>query len=542
MVILPPLEMKEYTDAFLSGKIFLGPSDRAVYLNLAGDTKEVANDPDTPADEANASVGELFLVSPETFRIADNNTEYGYMAIFKNENGDDIKMMGLDVPIRYSQSAQMGLMGFTYEVIPDSSYNGIFSNSAYTPEDFFNSDSNAGEFWQKVMKSGKGFMSLASGIKLMGPRPDNFQLGHTNRNVFGNVLSRFFVFTFWHPTSGRDIPLQYDENRDKKGFPKWNVYGQMDYTFEPANHDHNYQDFMSRMVSGSSWTPTGSDDKLPEGFMAYNSDAEKKTKRIFGHRDFFANDGFTAGDRLENLARRWFKVENNRKKFGSGIEVRVGKTFETGDEFLEAAGIEKGQFNVNGVVYIAGPLKVPPLKMTNDKIGGGIVLVDGPIELDNITRGYNIDTNQFKLGKYGNMFFSGPAYDFYQKWKTEITQESFLTFVSLSGDPITIKGEALIGVHLVNLSDKQGQPYSQIKWEVNSRREIVYCGGIACNYLDLPERMKEFGYIKNSCNLLGAPFFIYHSAMAAQEPALAVQMMENMRGYMLTASKAENDE
>lgn len=299
---------------------------------------------------------------------------------------------------------------------------------------------------------------------------------------------------------------------------------------------------MSRMVSGKSWTPSGSNSELPEGFMAYNSDISKKSKRIFSSPDFVANDGFLAKDRLENLGQKWFEIAGSKAKVGKGAEARVGRTFASGKDFLEAAGVANGQFNVNGVVYVAGNLSVPPLNMTNDKIGGGIVLVDGNIELNNITRGYTIDTNQFKLGKYGNMLFSGSAYDFYQKWKTEITQENFLTFVSLRGDPIVIKGEALIGVHLINLKDQANRPYSQIKWASGSSKEIVFCGGIACNYLDLPERMKEFGFIKSSCNLLRAPFFMYHSAMAAQQPSLAVQMMENMRGYMLTAAKADSND
>lgn len=544
MVLLPPLDMAEYTDANLSGRVFLGPADKSIFLNLAGDTREQANNADasTAPDEVNASVGEMFLVSPETFKVADDTTEYGYIPVFMNRQGEFIRMMGLNVPLKYGHTAKMGILGFSYEIIPESHIEGIFSGAAYTAGDFFNSGGSSSEFWQKLEGFGKGYMAMASGIKLMGPKPDNFQLGHTNRQVFGNVLSRFFVLTFWWPPSGGGEPLQYDENRGPGNFPEREVYGSVKYTFEPLHSQQKYQDFMSRMVSGKNWSPSGSSSTLPDGFMAYNSDISQKSKRIFTNADFVANDGFLAKDRLDNLARSWFNVENSKEKFGKGAEIRVGRTYASGKEFLEAAGVAKGQFNVNGVVYVAGPLKVPPLTMGNDKIGGGIVLVDGPIEIDNITRGYAIDTNQFKLGKYGNMLFSGSAYDFYQKWKTEISQENFLTFVSLRGDPIQVKGEALIGVHLVNLYDKHNRPYSQIKWTSGSSKEIVFCGGIACNYLDLPERMKEFGLIKSSCNLLRAPFFMYHSAMAAPEPALAVQMMENMRGYMLTAARAEKDD
>jgi hypothetical protein len=129
----------------------------------------------------------------------------------------------------------------------------------------------------------------------------------------------------------------------------------------------------------------------------------------------------------------------------------------------------------------------------------------------------------------------------YQKWRSEITQDSFLTFVSLSGDPITIKGETLLGVHLVNLYDKHGQPYNQIMWSSSVNKEILFCGGIACNYLNLPERLREFGRIESACPVVKAPFFLYHSAMASDKPSYAVQIMENMRGYRLTAGRASDD-
>lgn len=540
-VLLPPLDMKEYTDANLTGRVFLGPSNRSIFLNLAGDTREVANDPNAAAEEINASVGEMFLVSPETFKVADNSTEYGYIPVFMNKSGQFIRMMGLNVPLKYDHTAKMGLLGFSYEVIPTNS-DGIFSGSAYTAADFFNSGGKASEFWRRIENS-NGYMAMASGLKLMGPRPDNPALGHTNRQIFGNVLSRFFVLTFWWPPSGGGEPLQFDEQKSPGNYPEREVYGSVKYQFEPKESGQKYQDFMSRMVSGNKWTPTGSVENLPDGFMAYNSDVSKKTKRIFTNIDFVANDGFLAKDRIENLTKGWFEIDTsrNRDKLGKGAEIRTGRSFASGEEFLAAAGVDKGFFNVNGVVYVKGPLKVPALTMGNDKIGGGVVLVDGPIELEKITRGYNIDTNQFKLGRYGNMLFSGPAYDFYQKWKTEITQENFLTFVSLQGDPITVKGEALIGVHLINVYDRENRPYGQIKWSTGSSKEIVFCGAMSTNYLDLPERMREFGYIRSSCNLLRAPFFMYHSAMAAKDPATAVQMMENMRGYMLTAARAEND-
>ncbi|HNW11507.1 MAG TPA: hypothetical protein PKI71_09095, partial [Candidatus Rifleibacterium sp.] len=399
----------------------------------------------------------------------------------------------------------------------------------------------ASEFWQKLEGYGHGYMAFSSGLKLMGIRPDIG--GHARRQIFGNVLGRFFVMTFWWPPSGGGEPLKYDENRSPTDFPEREVYGSVKYSFQPLLDSQKYQDFMSRMVSGKNWNPrSGSADNLPDGFMPMNADFDKQSKKIFMHGQFKANDGFAARDKLEELGRSWFAVEEAKDKTAKGAESRVGRTYMSGEEFLEAAGVKQGKFKVNGIVYVKGPLKVPPLKMKNEEIGGGVVLVDGPISLESITRGYDIDTGQFKLGPPGNMLGRGPAYDFYKKIKTEITQESFLTFVSLRGDPITIKGEALIGVQLICLNDQNNTPYDQIMWSSGIRKEIVFVGGIACNYLNLPKRLEEFGQIKSSCSLLKAPFFMYHSAMAAQKPALAVQMMENMRGYLLTAGKVGKDD
>lgn len=540
-ILLPPLDEKEYNSAELSGKVFLGPSEEAVYLNLAGDTREAAADAagTSSGEEFTASVGEMFLVSPETLKVADATRDFDFVPVFMNKSGEFVRMVGQDVELKHKHTAKMGILGFSYEVVPETG--NIFKDTAYTPEDFFNSGSNAGEFWQKLEGYGNGYMAFSSGLKLMGIKPD--QGGHARRQIFGNVLGRFFVLTFWWPPSGGGEPLKYDENRSPTDFPEREVYGSVKYSFQPLHPTQKYQDFMSRMVSGKNWNPRASSaDNLPEGFMPLNPDYTKQSKRIFTSIDFKANDGFQAKDKLDALGRSWFAVEEAKDKIAHGAEARVGKTYASGDEFLEAAGVKQGKFKVNGVVYVKGPLKVPALKMGNDEIGGGVILVDGPIQLDSITRGYDIDTTQFKLGPAGNMLSRGTAFDFYQKWKTEITQESFLTFVSLRGDPITIKGETLIGVHLICLNDQNGTPYDQIMWSSGVNKEIVFVGGIACNYLNLPKRLEEFGHIKSSCSLLKAPFFMYHSAMSAPEPALAVQMMENMRGYLLTAGKVSDDE
>ncbi|PKL50591.1 MAG: hypothetical protein CVV42_02380 [Candidatus Riflebacteria bacterium HGW-Riflebacteria-2] len=552
MVMLPPLDPIEYASSAVSGKIFLGPADESIFLNLAGDTREEEVDTVGQAGSGliRASSGEMFLVTPDIFKVFDSASKYQHMTVFQKPDGSPVRMMGMEVPIKYNQLAKMGILGFSQEIVPQYSES-IFSGAAYTVENFLNTGSSASEFWRKLKDGGsgygEGFMALSSGLKLMGIKPDDINFGHVNREIFGNVLSRFFVLTFWWPPSGGGVPLEYDENRSPNDFPTTTV-SLYTYKFEPLYSNLKFQDFMSRMVSGKNWNPGVSGvANPPEGFMPYNygpdkANPDKMKKQILSNFDFSAADGFTAGERLDRMMSNWFRVTSDNSPQLNGIDVRIGRAFASGEEFLEAAGYETGKFMVNGVVYVAGPLEVPELDMENENIGGGVILVDGPIELHNITRGYKLDTNDFKLGAYGAMLFRGPAFDHYQKWKTEITQENFLTFVSLRGDAITISGEALLGVHLVNLNPLQSSPYDQIVWARSVRKEIVFCGGIACNFLNLPKRLLEFGTIDNSCDHLRAPFFIYHSAMASSEPAYAVQLMENMRGYMLTAERAPGED
>ena len=523
LVLQPAWDAAEFSNPKLSGRVFLGPSNESVYLNLAGDNRE----------KAETSMGELFLISPETFKVADANTTFEHIGVFMNKSGDFCQMLGMNIPLKHKHIAKMGIMGFSYEMVPELGT--IFAGTAYKPSDFFNSGGSSSEFYQKIEGFGSGFIAMASGLKLMGIKTKEGVL--PAREVFGNVLSRFFVLTFWWPPSGGGEPLQYDESRGANDFPSREVFGVTTYHFEPQNPDQKYSDFMSRMVSGKNWRPRPGE--TPQGFVPYNIDSKvtsgRQSRAIYRYPDFLANDGFKARASLDSLGSKWFGVSQNANQSSepSGCEKRVGRIFQNGEEFLKAAGIDKGEFNVNGVVYVSGKLQVPPLTMPNDKIGGGVILVDGPIELNNITRGYNIDTDSLNIGEVGNQ---------YSKWRTEITQESFLTFVSLSGEPILIKGEALLGVHLVNLFDRYGQAYDQIMWSSSINKEILFCGGIACNYLNLPERLREFGNINSACNVLKAPFFLYHSAMSAAKPALAVQIMENMRGYRLTAGKVGENE
>lgn len=529
LILLHPQDASEYADPRTSGKVYLGPSNRPVYLNLAGDTRE----------QADVSMGELFLVSPAAFEVADDNTEFEHIGVFVNRSGEFVPMMGIDIKLKHNHSAKVGVLGFSHEIVP--ALGSIFAGTAYGPEDFFSSGSGASVFWRKLEGYGEGYMALSSGLKLMGMKPPQGSI--PAREVYGNVLARFFLLTFWWPPSGGGEPLKYDETRSGTDFPSREVYGSVKYHFEPVDSTQRYQQFMSRLTSGSEWNPPATwnpdRDTPPEGAIPYNFDFKATTtqlaKKVYRNADFRANDGFLARQRLDALGQWWFAIHDGRATTAptKGIEQRVGRVFSSGEEFLDAVGLNEGNFQVNGVVYINGPLRLPPLTMSNNRIGGGVVLVDGPIELANITRGYDFDTDSLNLIETEKL---------YQTWKTEITQDNFLTFVSLSGDPIRITGEALVGVHLINLKDQYRRPYDQIIWTEAVNKEILFCGGLALNYLNLPERLREFGRITSACNVLKAPFFMYHSAMAADKPSFAVQIMENMRGYRLTAGRISGND
>ena len=133
-----------------------------------------------------------------------------------------------------------------------------------------------------------------------------------------------------------------------------------------------------------------------------------------------------------------------------------------------------------------------------------------------------------------------------------IGADKILTFVCLKRNgegprTITIKGNVLLGVQLINFTakDKNSSYYNiddQIIFENTENKEILFYGSIACNNLNLPERLKEFGRItkRSDANYLNAPFFYYPSVMATSTPPLAVQINENMHSYNLEISGEAN--
>ena len=125
-----------------------------------------------------------------------------------------------------------------------------------------------------------------------------------------------------------------------------------------------------------------------------------------------------------------------------------------------------------------------------------------------------------------------------------IAPDKILTFVCLKeeGKPrtITIKGNTLLGVQLINLTNKETRT-DQIEWKVDDKsKEIVFYGSIVCDKLFLPNRLAEFGEITRGYDEdIAAPYFLYPPVMATKTPPIAIQINENMKSYKLTSGLLE---
>lgn len=520
MILLQPLiGGNKYNSKEYSGKIYLGPSNEAVYINLAGEPS------DKTLSEA-GQAGEIYkMLKPSDLGL--QGEEFKVIPLLEDKNGNKISVPAQSVDMMHQgHKVIFGIMGFSFETI--NFLEGTIRNHSA----FLNTGSNANDFWKQIENS-KGYMAFSSGLKLLGLKSE--EQSTLNREIFGNVFARFFVFSFWQPgTSANGQPLEYNLNKNIADIEKAETGMGRKLEFK-AENNKTYKEFMSKMVSGNHFSVNSKvDGNL---FMPLDKNQLKKTLK---ESDFCANDGARFGSlKFDNFSKAWFYRNG---KLGE-IVKRIGHVFENQNEFKEFVGLnnKNPSFKIGGIVHIKGKkgLEIDKLDMPNNLIDGGIILVDGPIKIGNITRGQSIDNSKFSLTaeipqiKYTEWLESDDE-------NLKITKDKFITFVSLKGEPITITGETLLGVHLINLYDSYNQKYDQIKWQTKDKnKEIIFLGGIACNYLNLSERLKEFGKIKSSCDVLNAPFFMYHPEMASDEPSIAVQISQAMHTYSLTSEVAE---
>lgn len=510
-ILLQPLDFKYDTEE-TSGKIYLGPSDRAVYINLAGGSSD-------------SKVNETYLVSQKDI---GPDTE-GYLEdvpVFQRKDNSEISLPGVRIALTYDDKANMGVMGF------GDDFSEVFEGTAWKPEHFLGEGEDAGTYWGSMKKkhgsNATKAMNYASAMKLFGFNFDNIPIA---RNIYGNVFARFMLLTFWEPYSAPGIPLVYDPHRTVDQVPETRDWRNGVRKFLPQDNV-GYQFFQSRIMSGFDWETQKNSLSQYKNFMPLNMNLRDKCHEVYSETEFTAPDGFSldGGLKFHDFGKTWFRVSKNSSEEQSPIEQRIGRAFTSQEEFEEAVGYPK-KFKVNGIVYVKGNLNLGDMNLSPDDCSGGVVLVDGNITLGNIYRGRKIDSR--------NLLKDTSASDYFKHWNEfandeYIAQDKILTFVSLNGNPITLNGNVMLGVQLITLADHNGSG-DQIKWNVNDG--IVFYGSIACSRLNLKKRLQEFYRANTSDDSSDFPLFMYPPVMATDTPSLAVQIMENMRGYKLNTGK-----
>ena len=588
MVLLSPYQTGN-EDYKSSGMVYWGPTtnkngshddtfEKSIFYNLSGIT------PDSGVDNENIDLNDMYLIPKYAFdpeEEADNsenntsNDKPDVSEISDNEvtfplgyNGANIKAYGIDVELETGHQAgtiKVGVFGFCKEI---SSFLGKTSDK-WKIEHFLGDNNNGNDllkdtFWGKICDDNDSdeYFKYASGIKPFGLHYKGVTNLRTQRQIFGNVFERFLVLTFWEFEGGealvynpdlaineiQGIAPTYIPDRIMKFWPKG-------YREEMSRDEQVkiYRKYMSKIMSGlkpkdnyknEEYTP----GKYQDLFIPLNINYELTGKHEIYYEDKCKpNDGFEIKKGWFDLfGKKWFEPSNDKNI--DNIEQRIGRAYTDPEKFKNAVGLnnkKRKQFKINGVVYVNGDLDLSEgMDLKPEDCSGGIVLVDGDLTIGNVTRGETITASKFEY-----ISQSSPATDYFTKWNDENQPETYigsdkiLTFVCIGENrKITIKGNVLLGVQLINLTstnpDRQ-EHKDQITWDLDSKKdEIIFLGSIVCNRLNLVKRLLEFGKINSSDKTIDAPFFVYPPVMATGTPPLAVQIMENMRSYQLTSGVA----
>ena len=587
-ILMQPLD-DHYDDSRNSGKVYLGApntgmnsfgesSDYPVYLNLSG------------GDDY--SMNETFLVSSDDLGIdhpvdKDGNpipgNELTEIPMFMDKTESMISLPGLYLPMANGdQDTMIGIMGFSKQV------SDIFegNNAIFRLEEFFPPEKLQGLNPIRINNENKyepldlaEAMSYSSGLRLMGlRRQDGFIV---SREIYGNVLARFMIFSFWKAGSSEGTPLSYDLTMSVEDIPQKYDFTGNNYKIFRVKDDKTYQIYMSRVMSGIDRQKDENFNRLDSEtkkkyYMALNIDRDAEQHSVFSENHYndknalsdvegSGGDGFALKDddgsvcRFHEFGKRWFNpkdkndTDNNDDETHANVEARIGRTFLNQDSFKTAVGYDdsKGQdqeqnFKVNGVVYVQGDLDLSNgMILSPESCSGGVVLVDGNITLGNIFRKKKLDVSHFTTAQGGEALttfteWNKPDSDLY------IGPDKILTFVCLKeGDEsrsITVKGNALLGVQLVNILDPEGYNDQILFTPKDKNNGLVFYGSIACNSLNLINRIQEFGEIRSFDTAINAPFFLYPPVMSTKDPPLAVQIMENMRSYKLVSGVLDRNE
>ncbi len=585
-----------------SGMVYLGPTDssfgKSIYYNLAGIAPKHSLQLNDFVDHS-----DINIVSPESVGLPQNYDVTNKTTTFPiGGGGAGVEAYGKTYPLKRDVGEMsLGVFGFCKEFNSffdsSSQYNLNEFFNDYNENSSILMKPGSETFWGEIGKKGlnyKDYYGFSFGLKLFGVHYKTIgddPVPPIKRQIFGNVFGRFMLLTFWNGGSGGGEALKYNPDctidevePQMKGWltaderPEPLYFKPQEYEEDMGEQEQRelYNKYMSKTMSGmivkDNYKKNGGGHNQ-DLFMPINYDyAGGWEHKIYDDSDFEANDGFILKDKnngFDKFGENWFvKKDDNSLKPNdtrSPIEKRIGRTFESAKEFKEAVGYPE-KFIINGVVYVKlddednGVLDLSEgMDLKQDDCSGGIVLVDGDIKLGNILRGQDpMDRNN----KFELFTGSGNGVNTYKGWvdptsEYYIGSDKILTFVCLPNGgqkrKIEIVGNTLLGVQLINLTQDDPTKISswgnneviedQIVWNLpvdRKKKDIIFYGAIACNQLNLPQRLLEFGEITNSCDsVLNAPVFLYPSVMATETPPLAVQIMEDMRSYRLTAEKSE---
>ncbi|MFZ2956611.1 MAG: hypothetical protein WA705_06950 [Candidatus Ozemobacteraceae bacterium] len=482
-----------------NGRVYFGDSSHNIHLNIAGEESF-----------RTGLFNDLWQISPRSFAANTTNASFVNQPLFLKTDGvNQVSLRGMEIPLSFrGHLAKMGILGFCGD-LTDSS-DGLFSGSNRKLQDFLGAD----PAFTKIAGGDPRPLGLTTSFKLRGlnMEPLMDQAGSTGsgkeyfgpvRQIFGNVFARFMLITFFDFPSaqGGGGPLEYNSDPGHQPtYTQWGTYNQV--KFEPKDGD--YRHYMSQFVSGGN---------EPGEFRVPLNQPPGAPPKVFTHADFSPTDGLKVTKPFDQFCSQWLQIDKKKSiNAVKSIQSRISAYFPDQNAFENGVGMKANppRLWIDGVIFIDSALNMPNGIPSNVDVHGGTILVNGPITLGDIPGGWTD--------------FTSPQYNKRAVDRMNLTQDTFLTFISLTG-PIVLTGDHHVGVQLVCLKPGLPGPSDMIKWSKGDN--VVFYGGVAVSTPNMKERVQDFK---------SPPEMLYVPAMADANPALAVTLPMTMGSYRLTVN------
>lgn len=537
-------------DPDYSGRVYLGRADKPFVLNLAGELS---------LRRGQGRFSDLWLIRKDHFERNYNMANSGPAALtFKNMGllQDPERPESLTLSFRGTQFneidpatnkpdpfvfASIYCLGFGKEII--SNYNnGIFAKSDWSMNSFIGQDPGYAK-----LQNDSNNLAMASAIKPYGFNMDYYMIGLSAsdkslatqgfdkilnmattmipmREIYGAVTRRYFILSYFHIGS-QDGPLRYMNAASYAPFflIKPGIVDQKYYFNPPGpggkDQYGNYQPFMSRVVSGDISqiaTHRGDDTNFPDNFEGYELNPEQNgvpRENPRQAKDFSSPEGIrmAAGKNFDNckdfiLNLRKNQTANENRASLETLFGRIHKSYATGQDFLNDVlkdGDEGGSaFDLGGVYYVDSDLDLSQ-GISEDRISGGIVIVNGSLKLGSVDRGLPKENLKEMVDTIVAM-----------------NQDDALTFVVLPGDEhkIHLTGESYLGIHLVHLARSGPTP-------IEVDKPFIFFGSLAISRPNLQSLTQKLANSNSETS------FYYLPAFGDSRPSLSFMILEDSRRY-----------